>query len=45
MDEKIPCTTNERKVTKNEWGNADTNFLRALYSVYQIKYWTILFPS
>ena len=35
MNEKIHCITNERKTTKNEWGNDDSNFLWVIYSVYK----------
>ena len=35
MNEEIRCITNEEKTTRNEWKNDDSNFLRALYNVYQ----------
>ena len=43
MNEEICCITNEGKTAKNEWENDDSDFLRALYSVYK-KIRTILFP-
>ena len=43
MNEEIRCITNEKKMAKNEWENDDSDFLRALYSVYK-KIRTILFP-
>ena len=36
MNEEICCITNEGKMTRNEWENDDSNFLRALYSVYKV---------
>ena len=42
MNEKICCISNEGKTAKNEWENDDSNFLRALYSVYK-KIRTIFF--
>ena len=35
MNEEIHCITNEGKMARNEWENDDSNFLRALYSVYK----------
>ena len=35
MNEEIHCITNEGKMARNEWENGDSNFLRALYSVYK----------
>ena len=35
MNEEIHCITNEGKTTKNDWENDDSDFLRALYSVYK----------
>ena len=35
MNEEICCITNEGKTAWNEWENDDSNFLRALYSVYK----------
>ena len=35
MNEEIHCIINEGKTAKNEWENDDSNFLRALYSVYK----------
>ena len=35
MNEKICWTTNEGKTTKNEWENNESDFLWALYSVYE----------
>ena len=35
MDKEICCITNEGKIARNEWENNDSNFLRALYSVYK----------
>ena len=35
MNEEICCITNEGKTAKNEWENDDSDFLRALYSVYK----------
>ena len=29
MDEKIYCTTNKEKMSKNEWENVDSEFLQA----------------
>ena len=43
MNEEIHCITNKRKTAKNEWGNDDFEFLRALYSACK-KIRTILFP-
>ena len=43
MTEEICCTYNKGKIMKNEWENNDSDFLRALYSVYK-KIRTILFP-
>ena len=33
MNEEIHCITNEKKTVKDEWENADSNFLVALYNV------------
>ena len=35
MYKEIRCIANEGKRAKNEWKNDDSNFLRALYSVYK----------
>ena len=35
MNEEICCITNEGKMARNEWENNDSNFLRALYSIYK----------
>ena len=35
MNEEIRCTTNEGETARNEWENDDSDFLRALYSVYK----------
>ena len=35
MIEEIHCITNKGKTAKNDWENDDSNFLLALYSVYQ----------
>ena len=35
MNEEICCITNEGKTVNNEWENDDSDFLRALYSVYK----------
>ena len=42
MDEEIRCNTNVGKTARNEWDNNDSNFLRALHSVYK-KIRTIFF--
>ena len=42
MNEEIQCITNEGKWTKNEWENDDSDFRRALYSVYK-KLWQFFF--
>ena len=34
MNEEFRCITNERKSAKNKWENDDSDFLQALYSVY-----------
>ena len=44
MNEEIHCITNEGKTARNEWENNDSNFLRALYSVYK-KIRTIFFHT
>ena len=44
MNEEICCITNEGKTARNEWENDDSNFLRALYSVYK-KIRTIFFHT
>ena len=44
MNEEIRCITNEGKTARNEWENDDSNFLRALYSVYK-KIRTIFFHT
>ena len=35
MTEEIYCIYNKGKIAKNEWENDDSDFLRALYSVYK----------
>ena len=35
MNEEIRCITIERNMARNEWENDDSDFLRALYSVYK----------
>ena len=35
MDEEAHYITNKRKTAQNEWENDDSDFLRALYSVYK----------
>ena len=35
MDEQICCINNEGKTARNEWENGDSDFLRALHSVYK----------
>ena len=35
MIEEIHCITNKGKTAKKDWENDDSNFLLALYSVYQ----------
>ena len=35
MNEEICCITNEGKTARNERENGDSNFLWALYSVYE----------
>ena len=40
---EVCCITNKGKTAKNEWGNDDSDLLRALYIVYK-KIRTILFP-
>ena len=35
MNEEICCIINGGKTAKNEWENDDSDFLRALYSVYK----------
>ena len=35
MNEEFHCITNGEKAAKNEWENDDSDFLRALYSVYK----------
>ena len=35
MNEEILCITNEGETALNEWENDDSNFLRALFSVYK----------
>ena len=44
MNEEIRCITNEGKTVRNEWENDDSDFLRALYSVYK-KIRTIFFHT
>ena len=44
MNEEIRCITNEGKTARNEWENDDSDFLRALYSVYK-KIRTIFFHT
>ena len=38
MNEKIHCITNEKKATKNEWENDDSDFLRALHITHSTFY-------
>ena len=35
MSEEICCIPNKEKMAKNEWKNDDSDFLQALYSVYE----------
>ena len=35
MNEEICCITNEGKTARNEWENDNSDFLRALYSLYK----------
>ena len=35
MNEEIRCITDKGKTAKNEWENDDSDFLRALHSVYK----------
>ena len=35
MDEETHYITDKRKTAQNEWENGDSDFLRALYSVYK----------
>ena len=42
MNEEIHYNTNKGKTAKNEWENDDSNFLQALYRVYNIR--AVLFP-
>ena len=35
MDEETHYITNKRKTAQNEWENCDSDFLRALYSLYK----------
>ena len=35
MNEEICCIANEGKMARNEWENNDSDFLRALCSVYK----------
>ena len=35
MNEEISCISNEGKMARNEWENDDSDFLQALYSVYE----------
>ena len=44
MNEEICCITNDEKTARNEWVNDDSNFFRALYSVYK-KIRTIFFHA
>ena len=44
MDKEICCITNEGKTARNEWEYDDSDFLRALYSVYK-KIRTIFFHT
>ena len=44
MNEEICCITNEGKIARNEWENGDSDFFRALYSVYK-KIRTIFFHN
>ena len=37
MNEEIPCITNERETTWNEWENDNSDFLQALCNVYKKK--------
>ena len=44
MNEEIRCITNEGKMVRNELENDDSDFLRALYSVFK-KIRTIFFHT
>ena len=44
MNEEICCITNEGKMVRNELENDDSDFLRALYSVFK-KIRTIFFHT
>ena len=44
MNEEIRCIINEGKMTRNEWENDDSNFLRAFCSAYK-KITTIFFHT
>ena len=44
MNGEIRCITNEGKTARNEWENDDSDFLRALGSVYK-KIRTIFFRT
>ena len=35
MNEEIYCITNKGEMAENEWENVDSDFLRALYSLYK----------
>ena len=35
MNKEIDCITNKGNTAKNKWENNDTDFFRALYSVYK----------
>ena len=44
MNEEICCITNEEKTARNEWENDDSDFLQALYGIYN-KIKTIFFHT
>ena len=44
MNKELCCKTNEGATARNEWENDDSDFLRALYSVYK-KIRTIFFHT
>ena len=43
MNEKIHYITNEKKATKNEWENDDSDFLRALHITHSTFYLSFTF--
>ena len=44
MNEEICCITKKRKTAKTEWENYESDFHWALYSVFNKRIRTILFP-